>query len=261
MTTNLLDDQNQDPGIDETKSYLEQLVGENKKFKDAEALAKGKYLADKMVDFKNSEYDVLRSDYLKLREDYNSRAKLEEVADQMTKLLQQSNHDNTLNVKDDDSRSQDKPVFDPEQVKSLVASQYQEIELAKTQDTNFNLVKEKLQQRYGSNYKDVVKQHIDELGITEERLNRMAREEPKVLIRTLGLDQETPRESFQAPPKSNQRSDSFAPSFQKRTWAYYQNMRKNDPTLYTDPKTQLQLMQDKAALGSEFEDGDWHAIR
>jgi len=242
------------PIVDPAKDYFAELVGENKKFKDERALARGKYEADMFIEHKNREFDALREEYLRLREDYNSRAKLEELVDQLSKPRQQSDHDDTLTV------SENKPVFDPEQLGNIISSKVQEIEQGKKQEENFRLVQDKLRQRYGSNYDDVVKQQIEELGITRDRLNEMAKKEPKLLIRTLGLDRDIPQEQFQAPPRSQQRSDSFAPSLQKRTWAFYQKMKKEEPARYLDSKTQVQLMRDRAALGTEFEDGDWHAI-
>lgn len=252
MTQNLLDADNQDQIVDPNKNYLEELVGENKKFKDVESLARGKYEADRMITFKNEEFDKLRDDYLKLREDYNSRAKLEELIDQL-KQPQQQSHDETLNVNN-------QPQYGPKEIEGLVSSKLQEFEVNRKQEENFNLVRGKLQQRYGSNYKDAVKQQIEDLGITEAELSEMARRQPKVLIRTLGLDQEVSQERFQSPPRNQQRSDNFSPSLQKRTWSYYQKLRKDDPNLYWNPKTQLQLMTDKATLGKEFEDGDWDVI-
>jgi hypothetical protein len=34
-------------------------------------------------------------------------------------------------------------------------------------------------------------------------------------------------------------------------------MRKEQPTLYHDSKTQLQMIRDADELGDEFKDGDW----
>ena len=250
----ILEDLDGPEDVDPSKNYLEELVGEGKKFKTPEELARGKYESDTYIKFLERGRDELRNDYLKLRDEYNSRAKLEELIDQL-KQQQLASNENTQTVNEDNQ-----PKFDPSQIESLVSSKIQEHELTKRQQENFNLVKDKLQQRYGSKYQDVVSRQIADLGITEADLNDMARKQPKVLIRTLGLDQEPARETFQGPPRSNQRSDSFAPTVQKRTWAYYEKMRKDEPKRYYDAKTQVQMHQDMANLGEEFKDGTWHNL-
>jgi hypothetical protein len=253
MTENLMDDNPTEPQIDPNKNYFEELVGEGKKFKSPEELARGKYESDTYIKHLERGRDELRGDYLKLREEYNSRAKLEELIDQLSKQQLTSSETPPAN-------EGTRPAYDPKEIESLVSSKIQEHELTKRQEDNFSLIRNKLQQRYGNDYKDAVKKQIDDLGITEADLNEMARKQPKVLIRTLGLDQEVQREEFQSPPRPNQRSDSFAPSLQKRTWAHYEKMRKEEPDRYYSPQVQVQMHQDQANLGKEFEDGTWKAL-
>jgi hypothetical protein len=50
------------------------------------------------------------------------------------------------------------------------------------------------------------------------------------------------------------RSDSFAPKSDKRTYSYYENMRKTNPNLYLDPKISIQMDKDAQALGEAFFD-------
>jgi len=251
--TNLLDD-NKDTDtveIDPNKNYLEDLVGDGKKFKSPEELAKGKYEADQYIEILKRRQDEMRADYMKISEESKTRATLEDLLKEYTQKQQTSNDE--PEVKDD------KPEIDLKQLDSLVSNKIREHDLSKRQEDNFNLVKGKLQERYGANYKNTVAKQIDELGITETELNEMARRQPKVLIRTLGLDQERQIEQFQSPPRS-QRSDSFKPAGpQKRTWAYYQNLRKTNPEAWFDRKTAIQMQQDAIDLGEAFKDGDYSA--
>lgn len=238
--------------IDPNKDYLAELVGDNKKFKDIKDLARGKYEADQYIEIMKKRQDELRTDYLKMREENTTRAKLEELIDQLQKKQLASNEHTP--VKEDD-----KPPFDPSTLDSLVSTKIQENETNKRHQSNFDLVKEKLQQRFGTKYKEAVKQQIDELGITEAELNDMAKRQPKVLIKTLGLDQEPERDSFQSPPRSSQRKDTFAPvGAAKRTWAYYQDLKQKNPNIYFDRKTAIQMHNDAIELGEAFRDGDYY---
>lgn len=255
MTENLLDDSEDLPAIDPEKNYLEELVGDGKKFKSSEELAKGKFASDLYIKDLEKGRDVLKTDYLELKAKYDSMASMSELVDQLKAHHQLAS--STPNLK----ANEVKPV-DPKQIESLVSSKILEYENTKKESDNFNSVKNKLIQRYGRNYQEVVKQQIDELGINEVELNELAKKQPKVAIRTLGLDQEPLKENFQTPPQSIKRSDSFAPSAgTKRTWAYYEKMRKDQPTVYWTNKIQTQMHRDHAELGKTFEDGDWHALR
>lgn len=251
MNDTLLDQSNT-VQTDPNKNYLEELVGEGKKFKTPEDLARGKYEADQMISHKNQQFDQLREDYLKLREEYTSRAKLEDLVDQLAQRQLASSESNTQNTNE-----ASKPSIDPKEIESLVSSKIQEFELSKKQTENFNQVRSRLSERYGNNYQSVLKEQIEQLGLTEMFVNDLARNHPQVLYKTLGLDQPKSSEQFQAPPRS-QRNDSFAPSTQKRTWSYYQKMRKENPKLWLDNKTQTQMLKDRVELGDAFEDGSWH---
>jgi hypothetical protein len=256
MTDSLLQPGEDTPTIDPQKNYLEELVGEGKKFKTVEDLARGKAESDLFIQHKNREFDSLAKDYLALREEYNTGPKLQELIDRLAQQQQLASSDHTPANEDT------KPVMDSKEMESLISSKIQEHETSRKQEANFNLVREKLKERFGNNYKDTFRTQIEELGLTENFVNQLAREQPRVFIRTFGLDAPINTENFQTPPKSNQRSDSFAPrGAEKRTWAYYQKMKKDQPKLYLEPKTQVQMHQDAISLGDEFTDGDWSAVR
>lgn len=241
------------PIFDPSKDYLPELVGEGKKFKSQEDLAKSKVQSDLFIDELKRELKETREYALQLKNDNQSKANLQELIDQ----LQSRQSDSTTPARDNPTSEQ--APFDPKQIKDLVSSTVQEITTAEKQNQNFNMVMSKLQERYGSNYANVLKQQIDELGITREDINEMARKQPKVVIKTLGLDAAPRQDGFQAPPRSTDNRSSFAPTTQERTWTYYQNLRKTDPAAYFTTKIQDQLHRDHMSLGSKFEDGDWSA--
>jgi len=43
-----------------------------------------------------------------------------------------------------------------------------------------------------------------------------------------------------------------------RTWSFYEKLRKENPNLYRTAKTHEQMVKDAAALGPNFEDGDFN---
>jgi hypothetical protein len=252
MTQDLLSqpDQTSQPLIDPAKNYFEDLVGEGKRYKDNEALAKAKLHADFTIEERNRELKEHRDYILKLQENSQQQANLKELYDQLKQLSTREPNHQAQEVSE-------QPKFDPNQIKDLVSSTVKELSLADQQNKNFTTVMDKLRERWGENYSSSLQQQMGELGITREELNDMARKNPKVLIRTLGLDQKQQSESFDAPPRNAQRS-SFAPTTQKRTWSYYTKMRDTDPTTYFTKQVQDQLIHDHMTLGTAFEDGDWN---
>ncbi len=262
---NLLDTNQNDPvQIDPQKDYLEELTRPGGKFDKTKyqseadmykAIARGKVEGDLYIDHMKARQDELRQDYTRMREEYNAGPKLQELIDRFASQQQHSNSENTLAPNDVKP-----PVYDPKEIESLVEAKLSHVEQQRKEAANYKLVESKLTEQYGPNYQPVLKQQIDQLGLEPDFVNELARKHPSVLFKTLGLDGQKQTDSFQAPPQSSIRRDPFAPSTTKRTNAYYQEMRKKNPTLYRDPKTQDQMFKDALALGEAFQDGDWNQL-
>lgn len=251
---NSLFDQNDDvtQQLDQNKNYLEELVGEGKKFKTNEDLARGKAEADLYIQTVNRRADELRQDYLKLRDEANAQAKLQELIDR----LENSNNRQPPQLPEDNLERQ--PTFDPNKLDSLIEEKILKTEAARKATTNYNQVQTKLKEQFGNNYQSILQEQMNKLDLTIEDINSLARKSPTAFFNTLGLNQ-SQQESLLTPPRSSQ-STGFKPqSKEKRTWSYYENLRKANPKLYYDPKIANQMHDDAIALGQEFQDGDFHA--
>ena len=257
MTETLLsEDVETEPTIDPDKDYFSELVGEGRKFKDEKALARSKYESDLYIRTMERRMDELRSDYLKEREENTAKAKLQEMIDKL-QSQQQSTSSYEPPVKEDKMPT----PFDPGQLESLVSTKIHEHEISRKQSENFNIVKNKLKERFGNNYQANLKEQIESLGLTEEDVNALARKSPTAFMRSLGLDQPQQTESFQAPPRSSAGGNAFKPTGPaKRTWSFYQKMKKENPKQYVDSKTTIQMHNDAIELGEAFNDGDFYAV-
>jgi hypothetical protein len=155
--------------------------------------------------------------------------------------------------------NEESPKYDPKDVEALVLNKIQETKVLEKQTANFNQVQLKLKERYGNSYLDVLRDQQNSLGLSNSDVNDLAMKSPEAFFRIMGLNQEQ-QQNFQTPPRSSQRNDNFAPQGQKkRTWSYYQELKKSDYKAYSDPKTQVQMHKDAAELGTAFEDGDFNA--
>src|SRR5882724_132878 len=152
MNENLLDQTQQPPQFDPTKDYLADLVGPDKKFKTVNDLARGKAEADTTIELFKRRQDELRTDYLKLREEANAQAKLQDLIDRLENPSQ-----NTPVVTPPVTEPK-QPTIDPAQLQSLVSSSILEHETNKKRTENYNLVQSKLQEMLGMNYQPILAQ-------------------------------------------------------------------------------------------------------
>lgn len=229
----------------EDKDYLAELVGEGKKYKDAQALAKSVAFREAHVQQIERSNDELRADYLALLDKDKTRESLEALLDQQKQQLMSKPQEPKVVEK----------AFDPQVLESLVSNKIREHEETKSQSQNLQFVMDKVRERYGNDYRESLQAQIESLGMTQELVNSMAKTSPKALLKTLGLEDFPRTDPFQAPP----RSSVFQPTSgtKKRTWSYYQDLKKSDPKAYYNPKTSVQMEKDYASLGAEFEDGDF----
>lgn len=243
----------QDPQeVDPSKNYYEDLVGDGKSFKDNEALAKGKYMADMHIKMLEKRMDELRADYLKVQEDSQSRAKLEDLIKTLETRQQPVSSANPS------ERGSDTPTFDINELDKLMSEKMEKglsaYETANRQKENTKVVIDRLKERYGNSYSSTVKEQIQSLGMSEDMFNQMAKDSPQALLRTLGIDAQI-RESYQAPPRSE--SSFQFKGLPKRDWTYYEEMKKKDPKAYYNPKTLIQMEKDALALGEAFDAGSF----
>lgn len=243
--------------IDQNKNYLDELVGEDKKFKTPEDLAKGKAVSDSYIKVLERRLDEMRNDYTRLDGEYKAGASLRELFDQMQSQKQQlASSEQNPNANEVNNQQ---PTFDPKQIETLVSSEIQKNELKRKQDENYKLFQDKLTERFGDSAKTILRSQLEQLGINEEFARNLAMNNPNFLLKAIGANNQETRETFQPPIASTDQSRSFIPNTgPKRTWTYYQKMKKENPTLYRSPKITVQMQQDYATLGAQFEDGDFH---
>lgn len=237
------------PTIDESQTYYDKLVGPNAKFKDNESLAKGKWHSDQMIEIQNKKMDQLRADYIQLKADYDARAKLEEYLDKLQNTTNQQTqaNENTQNVRTETNA----PALKPEDIDT----RFRQLRNEEKAQTNLDTVMAKLKEQYADNWSTVLKNKTQELDLTEEEVNAMARRSPKLFFKTMDLEQRPQQQPNQSPPRSDTR---FTPQgAPKKTWSYYQELYKKNPKLYYDPKMTQEMVESHASLGKDFEDGDF----
>jgi len=236
------------PSLDNNDLAEREAIIAKWKDKPQDELLKAKAESDLFVKTLTTRLDDLKKDYLELREQHQTSAQLKDLIDRLEK--ERGNTNNSDTNSHDTNRDNVQPSIKPEDIQALVNQEIAKNKSLEKQTQNFSIVEAKLKEVLGENYHASYKQRRENLGLSEDFANDLARNHPSVFIKTFELDNKP--ESFQSPPRSAARPTSFAPSTQKRDWNYYQAMKKDNPRLYLDPKIAVQMHEDMMALGPDF---------
>lgn len=209
------------------------------KDKSKEEILEAKINSDLFVKTLTKRQDDISKDYLEAKKQLDAQASLQELVDRLN-AKPPSNSD--LPPANEESH---KP--EPVDFKKEFNELYQKTRQEERQATNAKMVHDKLKERFGNGYQAILR----ETGLSDNKIQELAQEAPEAIFRLVGLN--SPKENFQAPPRSAQRNDSFAPKgAAKRDWNYYQEMKKINPLIYLDPKIANQMHADAIALGADF---------
>ena len=227
------------------ESFVDHLVGDGKKFKDIEALAKGKLEADRHIGEITKTLDELRAELAK--QDY-AKNLLEQMskgsetgAEQPTPVTtSSSNTENTTQSASD--------------FEALVEKVITAKEKSKTASQNISVVGEEMQKQYGDKTADILKAKSLELNMSLDRLKEIAAESPTAFFQLIGVKKmgEKTSTSTGVTTQSTIRSENFNSYSQDRTFEYYQKLRKENRSLYYSPKIQNTMLQDRERLGDRF---------
>lgn len=225
---------NTDQGIDETKDYLAELVGEDKPYKDAAALAKA-------VAFKQHHIENLETETKGLREELTGRQRLQDLVEKLASAQKPPSEDtgNQSGSKDDNRGN----VLNSEDLRKLAREEVLEQHRSVQRAENLKAVDKICREKLGPNYSTRLKQQATALGMDPSSLNDVAANNPQVFYRIMGLDRSQEHDSGLAPPSGVNTTGLVSP---KRTEEFYKELRKKDPVTYWSPKIQNELHAMKA---------------
>jgi len=241
------------PAFDDNKNWYEELVGETKKFKSPEDLAKGKAESDRYIRTLEQQKDEIRNMYLGLKEQVDGRAKLEDLIDRIERGKSRDSDDSIT------PEDKEKPTFDLTQIKGMIAQELQEADVQKRQAVNYAEVQRTLKEKFGPRVNEVLKEKMDTLMIDDAYMVGTAKRSPQAFYSLMGINEQPVQQEtmFQAPVRTTQRPTTFSNQNDgARTLAYYEKMRETNPKAYLDPKIQVQMDKDSQALGTSFFDVD-----
>jgi hypothetical protein len=224
---------------DQEVDYFANLVGEGKKFKTPQDLARGKAEADAFI-------ARLQQEQADLRNELAQRARLAELVDRL---------DKPQDTPPPQQQRQDTPTqpenqgIDPSKLNEIVNKLLSEREAGNTAKQNLDAVKQTLVDKLGPNYAEKIKTQATQLGVSTDFMESVAKQSPSAFYNLIGLNATKTRDGFVTP--DGQRT-SFEPTTKGRDMKHYENIRKTDPTKYWSPQVQNQLHKDALAMGEKF---------
>lgn len=233
--------------VDENKDYLTELVGEGKKFKTPQELARGKAEADAFI-------DRMKAEMQELRNELNAKLKLEELVNKLENP--QTQQKEPLNSNDgQQTREQEVPKgLSPTELEAFLESKLNEREANRIQQTNIDEVKKTLYQSFGNDYVRKLNDKAEELGVSKAFLDNLAKTQPKALYKLLDLAEGQTIKGDVKAPLSSVRVETFKPNVLERTKTYYDELKRTDKSRYWSPAIQNQMHNDAIRLGERFFD-------
>lgn len=246
-TTNPNDQQ---PG-ESNENYLERMVGEGKKFKDAEALARGKFESDNHIQNLERQLSELRQD---LSKDEKVNELLELVRSQSNQGTAETPNRGDESGKEGDGTNPNETSsgLTEEQLRALIESTVSERESTTKRQDNLSQVDEVLEKQYGSKASEFVRNKSKELGMSIKELEDMAARNPTAFFRLTDVKAEPRSQSTVVGGGRSSETEAGKSGGQRKNFNYYQEMRRNNRKLYYSPSTQHEMHREAEAQGESF---------
>jgi len=244
-------DSSSQPMSEEDHNYLEDLVGEGKKFHDVQSLARGKYESDKFI-------ESLQRETKELRDELKKRMAVEEVADkiynlQRTDVSNAEPDEDSLQIGSDKNKPQS--GFSKQEIEELLDKKMKERDNLTRAEKNLNEVSDTLRKKFGDKTTSYLQQKAQELGMSIQNLKNEAVKNPRVFYKLIDFDQVTQptrTQSSATPPQNRVNTSSFTSGTQERNAAYYAKLYKENPKLRLDRNMAIQEHKDALRLGEKF---------
>lgn len=234
------------PTPTDPKVAFETLVGEGKKFKTPEDLAKGKVEADNFI-------LRLQAETHELRKELNSRLTAEQLLDKINErnqALQNAPVNDVGNQPASGNGSSNNGQLTEEHVAQLVQAELQKHQSKTREQANIAVVQQELRKNLGDNYSAAIETRIQQLGISKEDATKMAMAMPKAFIELMGTNNKSAPKD-QLPPRGflsqTQGDRPLAKNF-----AYFENLRRADLRTYLKPSTQNEMHRLAQEHGDNF---------
>ena len=225
-----------------TEKFLENLVGDGKKFVDQEALAKGKYEADLHV-------ANLERQLAEMRKDIDQGSKITELMELVRENQAKPVEPTTPPTEGPGDTSTGQ--MSEEELKALIENHVSSRDKDITSTKNIQEADKLLRGKFGDAAQRVLHDRAASMDMAVEEMQALAGINPKAFNRLMGLDGDTTPEPTML--GGGQRTESGEQrGANTRDFAFYQEMRRKNKHAYYKPAIQTQMVKDAEEQGKAF---------
>lgn len=242
------------PKEENTPSFnLSDYVGEDKKYKTEEDFIKSRLEADSYIERLQNENKGIREDMNRL---LNADQKLDELLDQI-KNRELNNNDNAGNSENHNQNgSESDKEIDLKLVEELVEKKLQSKQQELTTQNNLAESERAMKDFWGDNAQVELNKRSQETGLSLEFLKQLASTQPSAFKKLVGLEKKS-NEDYNSNDKPNSSVDTTKAGFNSnnsntKNYAYYEEMRKNNPKEYWKPYVQNEMFTNANQMGENF---------
>lgn len=239
---------------EETGSYRERLVGEGKKFKDDEALAKGKWESDSYIKTLERKLDDLNKEL-------GTRMSLEDFM--KTQMKSSNNNGNDVSnsgLPAGNERSnvnEESKTLSKEEILNLAREAFQVEQSKAARSNNLREVQKTLMETWGARtYNDKLSAVAERLGLGQDFLQDIAARSPEAFYELVGAKKDqnvNTNVNIQNPPHSSVRpttDTSYNPNIRNEAW--WDKMKKDDIKAYMSEANTVRRHKDAQDMGLAF---------
>lgn len=236
----------------EGQTYLDTLVGEDKKFKTVEDLARGKFESDnRFIPQITKENDSLRRRVQELETQAQERIALEDFMEEVRKTTLRS--DDPVEPTTSSQTNNSSPISQAE-IDARIAAQLKYQREREQAQANVSIIAQELTKHWGPGFQQKLIVKAQELGLSQEFLAGVAEKSPKAFLNIV-LDKtntEAPRNdpNSAVPPRTQMTVTPKDESI--RNQSYYEKLKKTDPKFYNSEQRRVQMHKDAQRLGEAF---------
>lgn len=185
------------PASEQTTSLFDQMVGEGKKFRNAESLAFGKLNADQHIENLTQELKELREKNAALEAENKNRKDMETILEDLRNMKMTYSENATL------SGVEPPTTVDVDSIVKRVKSEFDAESKAEVARKNATEAEQVLRNEFGQDYQNVVAKKVQELGLPLEAFVSTMATSPKAAFALLGINNKTATTPSVAPNTIN----------------------------------------------------------
>lgn len=223
---------------DQTVSF-DSLVGEGKKYRDPDAVAKAILEKDSFI-------ERLQAENAQARQELQSRTNLEDVVKQLKAERNPPPNREIAPTPRQEPVEENEPVDIEARLRALLQEEKQKDSKVRNLETAQNGLRE----RFGADFKQTLKTIVSELGVSEQFLNDLAQTSPTGFLKLVD-SVKAPDDNRPTTPPPN-RVSVVPTNGGRRNKAYYDNIRQTDINKFLSPSIQNQYYKDAMEQGEKF---------